>query len=100
MSESHPLIVDFTQEEQVLQILPRPPLRSSVITHDFAFGSSDRHESWFFQSKSTDNSISQVYGDNAQPLSQNSLTAAITARFQEILQQLMINLNSFLEIVK
>lgn len=28
-SEAQPLIVDFTQEDNVLQILPRPPLRSS-----------------------------------------------------------------------
>lgn len=29
MSETQPLTVDFTQEEDVLQILPRPALRSS-----------------------------------------------------------------------
>jgi AraC family transcriptional regulator len=30
MSETQPLTVDFTQEEEVLQILPRPALRSSA----------------------------------------------------------------------
>jgi AraC family transcriptional regulator len=29
MPEAHPLTVDFTQAEDILQILPRPPLRSS-----------------------------------------------------------------------
>lgn len=30
MSEPQPLAVDFTQDDQILQILPRPPLRSSA----------------------------------------------------------------------